>query len=115
MCIRDSNWNKAIAMATPIAHKGATAGAKVFARTLLDLLLTPALIDNARDYFETVQQSDTKYSSFLRPQDEPAIWLNENIMEEFKPQLEQFYYDPAQYNTYLEQLGIDYPKLRDGE
>jgi len=78
-------------------------------------LLTPALIDNARDYFETVQQSDTKYSSFLRPQDEPAIWLNENIMEEFKPQLEQFYYDPAQYNTYLEQLGIDYPKLRDGE
>jgi len=109
------NWNKAIAMATPIAHKGATAGAKVFARTLLDLLLTPALIDNARDYFETVQQSDTKYSSFLRPQDEPAIWLNENIMEEFKPQLEQFYYDPAQYNTYLEQLGIDYPKLRDGE
>ena len=32
------NWNKAIAMATPIAHKGATAGAKVFARTLLDIL-----------------------------------------------------------------------------
>jgi len=109
------NWNKAIAMATPIAHKGATAGAKVFARTLLDILLTPALVDDARDYFETVQQSDTKYSSFLRPQDEPAIWLNENLMEEFKPQLEQFYYDPAQYNTYLEQLGIDYPTLRDGE
>ncbi|MEE2791585.1 MAG: amidohydrolase [Acidobacteriota bacterium] len=109
------NWNKAIAMATPIAHKGATAGAKVFARTLLDILLTPALVDDARDYFETVQQSDTKYSSFLRPQDEPAIWLNENLMEDFKPQLEQFYYDPAQYNTYLEQLGIDYPTLRDGE
>ena len=109
------NWNKAIAMATPIAHKGATAGAKVFARTLLDILLTPALVDDARDYFETVQQSDTKYSSFLRPQDEPAIWLNENLMEEFKPQLEQFYYDPAQYNTYLEQLGIDYQTLRDGE
>jgi aminobenzoyl-glutamate utilization protein B len=109
------NWNKAIAMATPIAHKGATAGAKVFALTLLDILLTPTLVDGARNYFETVQQRDTKYSSFLRPQDDPAIWLNENIMDEFKPQLEQYYFDPARYDTYLEQLGIDYPTIRGDE
>ena len=32
------NWANAIAMATPIAHKGATAGAKVQAMTMLDLL-----------------------------------------------------------------------------
>ena len=32
------NWNRAIAMATPIAHKGATVGAKVMAQTVLDLL-----------------------------------------------------------------------------
>ena len=32
------NWANGIAMATPIAHKGAVAGAKVQARTLLDLL-----------------------------------------------------------------------------
>lgn len=109
------NWNKAIAMATPIAHKGATAGAKVFARTLLDILLTPSLVDDARDYFKNVQQKDTTYSSFLRPQDEPAVWLNESIMAEFKPQLEQYYYDPAQFETYLEQLGIEYPTIRDRE
>ncbi len=109
------NWNKAIAMATPIAHKGATAAAKVFARTLLDILLTPTLVDDARTYFETVQKADTEYTSFLRPQDDPAIWLNTEIMETFKPQLEQYYFDPSQYDTYLEQLGIEYPTIRENE
>jgi len=107
------NWNKAIAMATPIAHKGATAGAKVYARTLLDILLTPELVDGATDYFENVQKKDMEYTSFLRPQDKPAIWLNEQIMETFKPQLEQYYFDPSKYDTYLEQLGIEYPTVRD--
>ncbi len=107
------NWNKAIAMATPIAHKGATAGAKVYARTLLDILLTPELVENANDYFENVQKKEMDYTTFLRPQDEPAIWLNEEIMETFKPQLEQYYFDPSKYDTYLEQLGIEYPTVRD--
>ena len=39
------NWANAIAMATPIAHKGATAGAKVQAMTILDLLLQPGARD----------------------------------------------------------------------
>ena len=109
------NWNKTIAMATPIAHKGATAGAKVFARTLLDILMTPELLENARAYFETVQKADTEYTSFLRPEDGPAIWLNEEIMATFRPQLEQYYYDPSRYDTYLEQLGIEYPTIRESE
>ncbi len=41
------NWANAIAMATPIAHKGATAGAKVQAMTMLDLVLKPALVEQA--------------------------------------------------------------------
>src|SRR6185369_9498169 len=45
------NWANAIAMATPIAHKGALAGAKVQALTLLDLLLTPKYVVDAWDYF----------------------------------------------------------------
>ena len=108
------NWNKAIAMATPIAHKGATAGAKVYARTLLDILLTPELVENANDYFENVQKKDAEYTSFLRPQDKPAIWLNEGIMAEFKSELEQYYFDPSRFDTYLEQLGIEYPTIREG-
>lgn len=104
------NWNKTIAMATPIAHKGVTAGAKVQAATLLDFVLQPALVQQARDYFDR-QTADRQYTTFLRPEDEPAIWLNRDIMERFKPQLEALYYDPERYDTYLEQLGIDYPQI----
>ena len=107
------NWNKAIAMATPIAHKGATAGAKVHAMTVLDLLLTPELVEGVWDYFNNVQTKDRQYTSFLRPEDEPAIWLNRDIMARFKPELEKYYYDPSRYDTYLEQLGIEYPTLRE--
>ena len=105
------NWNKGIAMATPIAHKGAAAGARVQALTLLDFLLQPELVQQARDYYDNVQTRDRQYTTFLRPEDEPAIWLNRDIMEQFKPQLEELYYDPERYDTYLEQLGIDYPQL----
>ena len=105
------NWNKTIAMATPIAHQGATAGAKVQALTLLDFLLQPELVQAARDYFEDVQTKDRQYTTFLRPEDEPAIWLNRDIMERFKPQLEEFYYDEERYDTYLEQLGVEYPRF----
>ena len=107
------NWNKAIAMATPIAHKGATAGAKVHAMTVLDLLLTPSVVEGAWTYFNEVQTKDQQYVSLLRPQDEPAIWLNKEIMDRFKPELERYYYDPSRYDTYLEQLGIEYPTVRE--
>ena len=43
------HWSSAMAMATPIAHQGATAGAKVIAATLLDLMTwTRGLRDQAR-------------------------------------------------------------------
>ena len=111
--VQGHNWNKAIAMGTPIAHKGATTGAKVHAMTVLDLLLTPSVLDGAWDYFNNVQTKDQQYVSLLRPQDGPAIWLNKEIMERFKPELEQYYYDPSKYDTYLDQLGIEYPTTRE--
>jgi aminobenzoyl-glutamate utilization protein B len=107
------HWNKAIAMATPIAHKGATAGAKVHALTVLDLLMKPTLMQAARDYFDNIQTKDQKYISFLRAEDKPAIWLNKEIMERYRPEMRKYYYDPSKYNTYLEQLGIEYPTVRE--
>ncbi len=53
-----------------------------------------------------------KYQSFLRPEDKPAVWLNQKIMEEYRPRMKALYYDPAKYDTYLEQLGIKYPTVR---
>ena len=106
------NWANGVSMATPIAHKGVVAGAKVQAMTMLDLLTNPALVTQAWDYFRTVQTKDLQYKSFLRDSDVPAIWLNKRTMEEYRPRMKAMYYDAAHYDTYLEQLGIHYPTVR---
>ena len=106
------NWANGIAMATPIAHKGSLAGAKAQALTLLDLFLDGETVDAAWDYFNDVQTAETTYTPFITETDEPAIWLNEDIMGQWREQMRPFYYNPDEYDTYLEQLGIEYPTLR---
>ena len=109
------HWSNAISMATPIAHKGVVAGAKVEAMTLLDMLLKPEIIKEAWAYYKDEQTKDIKYEPLISPKEQPAIYLNQKIMTEFKPKLQKFYYDPTTYKTYLEQLGITYPTLRDDQ
>jgi aminobenzoyl-glutamate utilization protein B len=106
------NWANGIAMATPIAHKGSLAGAKVQALTLLDLLLDHTTVGAAWDYFNNVQAKEKTYTPFITPADKPAIWLNADIMDRYRPLMRPFYYDPSKYDTYLEQLGIEYPTVR---
>lgn len=107
------HWSSAIAMATPIAHKGATAGAKVVAATMLDLLQDKTLRDNARTYFRDEQTANETYTPFIGKDDAPAIEKNVDIMTRYKDELKDYYYDPSRYGTYLEQLGITYPVLKD--
>jgi aminobenzoyl-glutamate utilization protein B len=102
----------AMAMATPIAHKGVVAGAKAVAMTVLDLMTTPELVKGAKDYFANVQTRDQKYVSMLSPQDKPAIHRNDEVMEKYRPLMSPYYYDSARYPTYLDQLGIKYPMLK---
>jgi aminobenzoyl-glutamate utilization protein B len=102
----------AMAMATPIAHKGAVAGAKAVAMTVLDLVTTPELVTAAKDYFNNVQTKDQKYISMLSPGDKPAIHRNDELMDRMRPKMEPFYYDAARYPSYLDQLGIKYPTLK---
>ena len=109
------NWANAIAMATPIAHKGVLAGAKVQALTMLDILLHPELVEKAWDYFKNVQTKDVKYKAFIRADDVPALWLNKKIMDQYLPAMKKMYYDPSKYGTYLEQLGIKYPTVRESK
>jgi aminobenzoyl-glutamate utilization protein B len=106
------NWSNGISMATPIAHKGVMAGAKVQAMTIVDLLLKPEVVTAAWDYFRNVQTRDQKYEALIRPQDTPAIELNRDIMAKYRDQMKKLYYDPTKYKSYLEQLGIAYPTLR---
>jgi len=99
----------AIAMATPIAHKGAVAGAKAVALTVLDLMTTPDLIAKAKDFQQNVQFKEDSYAPLITASDKPAIWLNHDLMEKMRPQMAKFYYDSAKYPSYLAQLGIAYP------
>ena len=83
------SWANGVAMATPIAHKGSTAGAKVQAMTALDFLLQPQLVQQAWDYFRNVQTKDVRYKTFLGPDDKPAIELNKEKMEKFAPRAQE--------------------------
>jgi aminobenzoyl-glutamate utilization protein B len=106
------NWANAIAMATPIAHKAVNVGAQVQAMTVIDLLLRPELIQQAWDYFKNVQTKTRKYEPLMRPEDQPALFLNKLTMEKYRPEMRKYYFDPSKYKTYLEQLGIKYPTVR---
>ena len=105
------HWSSAMAMATPIAHQGATAGAKVIAATLLDLVGDARLRADARRYFREEQLDGTVYEPFIGADDAPPIEKNREIMAEFRARLQAFYYDPRRYETYLEQLRVQYPQL----
>jgi aminobenzoyl-glutamate utilization protein B len=109
------HWSNAISMATPIAHKGIVYGAKAEAMTILDLLLKPELIKDAWTYYKDEQTKELQYTPLVGPKDMPAIQLNKNIMTTFKPELSKYYYNPVKYKSYLEQLGIVYPTVRDDQ
>lgn len=104
------NWSNAISMATPIAHKGGVAGAKVMAMTMLDLFTRPDLMAAAKAYFTDVQTKNVKYQPMLTDE-KPYIELNADIMAEYRPKMKPYYYNPTKYQTYLDQLGIKWPSI----
>jgi len=110
--LQGHHWSSAITMATPIAHKGATAGAKAVALTLMDLFTNPEHIDEAWTYYKEEQTKNEQYTPFVNKDDKPAVHLNAEIMDKYRPELEKYYYQPDKYDTYLEQLGITYPTFK---
>jgi len=105
------HWSNGIAMATPIAHKGVVVGAKAVAMTLVDLLTNPTLLTQAKTYFTDDQLKKEQYIPMISATDKAPTYLNAGIMGEYKGALKPYYYDPAKYPTYLQQLGISYPNL----
>ena len=106
------HWSSAIAMATPIAHKGANYGARVVAMTAVDLLTDAALRAETRRYFDEVQTADIKWESLIPEGTPPPTHLNRERMAGYREALQPLRYDPTRYATYLEQLGIAYPTVR---
>ena len=110
--LQGHHWSNAVSMATPIAHKGVIAGAKVEAMTLIDMLTRPNLNKEAWKYFKEEQGMEIKYVPMVSKEDKPAIYLNKDIMDQYRPLMKPYYYDETRYNTYLEQLGIKYPTIK---
>jgi aminobenzoyl-glutamate utilization protein B len=105
------NWSNAIAMATPIAHKGIVAGSKVIAMTMVDLLTRPELVREAQSYFTDVQLKNNKVLPLLGETDMPQTQINRETMERYRPQMRPYYYDSEKYDTYLDQLGVQFPTM----
>jgi aminobenzoyl-glutamate utilization protein B len=105
------NWSNAISMATPIAHKGIVAGSKTIAMTMIDLLMRPELVREARTYFTDVQLKNNKVLPLLADTDMPQVQINHDTMERYRPQMRAYYYDAAKYDTYLDQLGVKFPTI----
>jgi aminobenzoyl-glutamate utilization protein B len=105
------HWSSGVAMATPIAHKGASVGAKAQALTALDILLKPEILKSAKQYFAE-QTANTKWVSLIPEGVPPPIEVNRDKMEKVLPDLQKLRYDPGKYDNYLQQLGIHYPTVR---
>ena len=86
------------------------------ALTLIDLALRPDVVASAKHYVPNVQTKDRKYTPLIYPQHTPVVHLNRAIEEKYRPELRNYYYDPARYEAYLVQLGIiTYPTVRKAE
>ncbi len=107
------HWSSSIAMATPIAHAGANYGARVIAMTMIDLLTDAARVEEAWTYFREVTTKDYEWQSLIPEGTPPPIHMNAEKMARYRPQLDALRYDPTRFDTYLEQLGIEYPTVRD--
>jgi len=84
------NWQAAVGKAHSIAHKGAVAGAKVLAGTILDLLTTPELLERVKTQF----REDTKgieYFSLMPPDAKPPLDMNREMMERVRPEMRKHY------------------------
>ena len=62
-----------------------------------------------------MQRKEGTSTPLIRPEDRPATWLNADIMAKYRPEMRKYYYDSAKYKTYLDQLGVQYPTVRQAD
>jgi len=82
--INAHHWAAGVALATSIAHKGALAGAKVLAASVVECLLRPAVVAEARRTFKE-ELGGTEYVPLLPHDQKPPVDLNRAMMEKYRP------------------------------
>jgi aminobenzoyl-glutamate utilization protein B len=84
------HWAAGVCLATSIAHKGAAAGAKVVAASVLECFENPAVVSEAKRTFKE-EIGGIPYSSMLPKDQRPPLDLNRATMEKYRPLLSQHY------------------------
>jgi aminobenzoyl-glutamate utilization protein B len=88
------NWQAAVTPTSTIAHKGMVAGAKALAGTVLDFLMKPELMKQARAEFEKAT-TEMKYFPVLPADATPPLDLNRETMEKYRAEMSRFYLHKA--------------------
>ena len=84
------HWVAGVPLATSIAHKGAVAGAKVMAASIVECFSKPGVVDEAKRTFKE-ELGGTEYRSLLPPGQKPPVTLNRATMEKFRPLMAAHY------------------------
>jgi aminobenzoyl-glutamate utilization protein B len=70
-----------------------TAGAKVQAMTVLDLVIAPELVEQGLAYFRDVQTKETSTSPLLRPAGPARDLAEQGDHGKYRPEMKKYYYD----------------------
>jgi len=84
------HWSSVASNYGSTAWKGLNAGAKAMAASAVDLLTKPQELKKIREEFEAYAK-EHPYKSFLRPDAQPPLDLNEELMKKWRPLLEQIF------------------------
>ncbi len=84
------HWAAGVIPATSIAHKGAVAGAKVLAASVIDFLIDSGLVRKAKEKFQE-EIAGVEFQSLLPADQEPPVDLNKDIMERYRPAMRKDY------------------------
>jgi aminobenzoyl-glutamate utilization protein B len=84
------HWAAGVSLATSIAHKGALAGAKVMAASVLECFRNPDVVDEAKQTFKE-ELGGVTYRPLLPSDQKPPIDLNRAMMDKFRPLMTQHY------------------------
>lgn len=84
------HWAAGVALATPIAHKGAAAGAKVVANAALECFINPAVVDEAKRTFAR-EIEGVQYRSMLPADQPPPVTLNAAAMARYRDAMRAHY------------------------
>jgi aminobenzoyl-glutamate utilization protein B len=84
------HWAAGAALTTTIAHKGAVAGAKALATSVIDFMLDKDLVTQTKASFKR-EIGDVIYKALLPADQRPPVDLNKSEMDKYRPLMEPHY------------------------